>query len=37
MEIDFELSWWELAEMAWWEAHPEATEDEFNAAHGEGL
>lgn len=32
MKIDWELSWIETAEMAWWETHPDATEAEFEAA-----
>jgi hypothetical protein len=30
--IDWELSWYELAEMEWWKAHPNATEAEFEAS-----
>lgn len=30
--IDWELSWYELAEMEWWEAHPNATEAEFESS-----
>ena len=32
IELDWNLSWVELAEMAWWEANPTATEAEFEAA-----
>lgn len=33
MKIDWELSWIEAAEMAWWEVHPDATEEEFHLAY----
>lgn len=32
VELDWEFSWIELAEMSWWEAHPNATEADFEAA-----
>lgn len=35
MKLYWDLSWFELAEMEWWQANPEATEAEFEAAfHG---
>jgi hypothetical protein len=32
IELDWNLSWFEQAEMDWWEANPTATEAEFEAA-----
>ena len=32
IEIDWELSWIELAEMEWWENNPNATQSEFESA-----
>ena len=32
IEVNWELTWIEQAEMEWWEAHPTATEAEFEAA-----
>ena len=31
-EMNWEFSWVELAEQAWWEAHPNATEEEFESS-----
>ena len=32
LELNWEFSWYELAEMEWWEAHPNATEAEFESS-----
>ena len=32
IELNWELTWFEQAEMEWWEANPAATEAEFEAA-----
>ena len=29
MLVEFELAWYEIAEREWWEAHPSATQEEF--------
>lgn len=31
IELNYELTWAEEQELAWWEAHPTATEAEFEA------
>lgn len=35
-ELDWQFSWIELAEMAWWEENPNGTEDEFESWLGFG-
>ena len=35
--IDWELSAHELVEMTWWEANPNASEEEFHIALANGL
>lgn len=37
VELNWEFSWIELAEMEWWETHPNATEEEFHVALANGL
>ena len=32
MELDYELTWYESQELSWWEAHPNATEEEFESS-----
>ena len=32
LEMNWELSWVELAEMEWWELNPTATDAEFESA-----
>lgn len=32
LELNWEFSWYELAEMEWWELNPTATDSEFESA-----